>query len=521
MEESHEILKKSSFLIALSVGSYVEGSVVRTFYYKNYESALISILHLHTRVWLAENINDFEVYVNRYYVLDDIPVVEGKKIKTIVDRNCTEEDSESSKIKIPILIDKKEINELIQDFIIDPDPYVLNRMNIKEISGNITGFLVCNVSKLVHVEAYKVNIRNFMAFLAEEFIKFYYDENAFYGMKLKKLISSLSEDLLHGFDSEQLILTRILMHNPPIINIESQKTFTAVLSIRRGSENQVPGLSSKKFETLPPAVLRIIGLNMTLEAIGRTCQTSKYFDSVLCKNETFWQEKVRQDFGEEVESNVGNQNWIDYYKTLSEKNMTIILISYKLESGENSVAGTIGDSIELISHQIGNGKIREYFEKKEKKKQDARRKKPVPKQEISKIIKIKIDNEIVDLLESGRRGKPLSDFMKGNSRFPLIILQIEGYPETTSYFVYEFNSQGDKLIPFGYLPIIDFLKGKRIAMLFNILPRNYNRNKYEYRDIIVDDNMDIAEFTNSFPDNSVLKITIDGIIHKVINFVLH
>ena len=55
------------------------------------------------------------------------------------------------------------------------------------------------------------------------------------------------------------------------------------------------------FLNIPPEIIRVMGQNMKLVDLDKSCRLSTRFNQLLCNNEDFWHEKVRLDFpGEKV-----------------------------------------------------------------------------------------------------------------------------------------------------------------------------------------------------------------------------
>lgn len=78
------------------------------------------------------------------------------------------------------------------------------------------------------------------------------------------------------------------------------------------------------FATVPSDVLRVMGLNMTLDAMANTCRTSQRFNQTICNNNEFWGLRTDQDFGRRnAATNTVMQrkpdawSWKRYYAELS------------------------------------------------------------------------------------------------------------------------------------------------------------------------------------------------------------
>lgn len=92
------------------------------------------------------------------------------------------------------------------------------------------------------------------------------------------------------------------------------------------------------FDDFPNPIVRKIALELSLSDIVNNCRTSSVFNSVLCDNETFWQEKVRMDFPEQ--EFIINIDWKNTYRALSKK-------LYTFGRGED---GKLGHGDEKIQH---------------------------------------------------------------------------------------------------------------------------------------------------------------------------
>jgi hypothetical protein len=83
------------------------------------------------------------------------------------------------------------------------------------------------------------------------------------------------------------------------------------------------------FASVPGDVVRVIALGMTLDAISKTCLTSRRFNELICNSEDFWRLRVQQDFGrrfsqdkdeqidEATRKKPANWTWKRYYAELS------------------------------------------------------------------------------------------------------------------------------------------------------------------------------------------------------------
>lgn len=83
------------------------------------------------------------------------------------------------------------------------------------------------------------------------------------------------------------------------------------------------------FAGVPSDVVRVIALGMTLDAIAKTCLTSKRFNELICNNEDFWRLRLQQDYGKQFSRDKDEQvneaakrkpagwTWKRYYAELS------------------------------------------------------------------------------------------------------------------------------------------------------------------------------------------------------------
>jgi hypothetical protein len=83
------------------------------------------------------------------------------------------------------------------------------------------------------------------------------------------------------------------------------------------------------FASVPSDVVRVIALGMTLDAIAKTCLTSKRFNELICNNEDFWRLRLQQDYGKQFSRDKDEQvneaakrklagwTWKRYYAELS------------------------------------------------------------------------------------------------------------------------------------------------------------------------------------------------------------
>jgi len=87
------------------------------------------------------------------------------------------------------------------------------------------------------------------------------------------------------------------------------------------------------YNDLPNPMIRKIALNLSLNDIVNSCRTSILFNSTICDNENFWNEKTRKDFPRQ--QTMINGSWKETYRILSPK-------LYTFGSGSSGGSGGLG-----------------------------------------------------------------------------------------------------------------------------------------------------------------------------------
>ena len=240
----------------------------------------------------------------------------------------------------------------------------------KDIDGRLNGLVFCDLDLLIHTHSYILD----MSALVDSLRRYMNDNYGLVGdsynpalvsrkgyMTLGQIIAYVRSELTENMD---LYLTNVSVKvAEPTSGLDIVGSITPRLSPKSPvriipTVRQIPtigpfgdpneaifsksGIAIDTFRGVPYDVLRLIGLNMDLESINRTCRTSKIFNSTFCsygpnnenfaRVELFWLEKVRKDFGEEEEMSNANapeadspealiespkMTWIDYYKYLA------------------------------------------------------------------------------------------------------------------------------------------------------------------------------------------------------------
>ena len=73
-------------------------------------------------------------------------------------------------------------------------------------------------------------------------------------------------------------------------------------------------------DTLPKDVIMLMVVDFDLSDLLNLCLSNKYYNNILCKNKTFWMNKILHDYGKfgHVPKNInkGELSWKNYYKLL-------------------------------------------------------------------------------------------------------------------------------------------------------------------------------------------------------------
>lgn len=96
-------------------------------------------------------------------------------------------------------------------------------------------------------------------------------------------------------------------------------------------------------ENLPKDVLSLIALDMDIEYVIRLCQTSHAFNNKICKDEYFWLNKLKKDYG------------ISAYISKAKKEYLIIKNLLKTEPNVILESGIRSENIKLVEAAIEAG----------------------------------------------------------------------------------------------------------------------------------------------------------------------
>jgi len=562
-----EKIEEGSFLYCLTIRSYTKESIL-TIYYKTPQDALMSIFHRRIQSWLANNKNEedenmYELYLNTFYVRKTLAAKKPSQHMDIqaVIHNYAGEDALTQKIFENCQHDKTSV------IIVDVKPFIaradiikslkqdrfkakhLDEEDINDVQGLIEGYIFCNISDLVHVESHIVNVKVLSALIMNK-IWLPGEWKPRKNLTLEKLVTDMEDEL--RINRNYKLLQRILIDDPVIIHysIDTVEKFMkmslvpnavlasdpALISALVSSlifsldfKNNVPvgtilteDASQKESEDiihrLPRPVIRLIGINMTLESLSRMCQASNYYNSILCGDPTFWREKVRADYGveagEDPSGAIDSANgltWLEYYKRLDTvfNSDRYMILYYRLAEEKSRSPDTKG--IYRTYYKFGDkvsNKLKEYSREKDPLK-------------VAGLIRVKAKLPPNAALDS--TGDIFKFFnQKPGQRGPdyvVNLIMIDGYPETASYVNYD--HRGINMYEFYTLPIKEFLAGKKWMII------TYEPVKTKYSTIfkpVLTEYFGGEDFTKilnySFRRSSLTNVIIDGRLERILSIEL-
>jgi len=289
---------------------------------------------------------------------------ESKALEAAIQHDCHLEGTPSFLISVPVHFDLTAIKENYYRILQAKNPntqeYRVMDGNlpvfldaVKDINGKLNGLVFCDLNLLLHVESYLLDKTAIVDIIRQYMNEYYgivgdtYDPSmaSAKGYMTISQIIAYTRSVLR--ENKDLYLTR-----SPIKAVQtttgmdlSPTSITPSLSAVTarsgpmvgdfGDPNKPmfskSGMAIDTFRGVPYDALRLIGINMDLETINRTCRTSQTFNRTFCsygpnnenfdRVEQFWREKVRKDYGEYKEngrltSGWGNITWLEYYRRL-------------------------------------------------------------------------------------------------------------------------------------------------------------------------------------------------------------
>ena len=362
------VLKKGTQLCCISYRDAINDPMFNM-YFTSPAEALLSLFRENyiTPYELQLNQVDFDAtrqtyfYINTFWLREDIiinpdldsstAIIIGEPSKSIEDvKNAIEMDCAN----------RVSQQEDYVGFVVPYECTVYRRNKAKSIAGRITMYVICKHNILYHVSSYKIDATNLLTTIAWTINEWEVNRPITFGV----IVSQLTEDLKDEHAKHNL-LTRALVQpwvlgyatHPdeqfrsefeitsdsmsPIANIplpNSPIKYENIIStaLPKSPVEYVPTIYEQEqypanpatytgvdvFEDMPEEIFRYMCLNMPLDSINAFCKTSKRVVTSICNNEVFWQEKVRKDFGRQVEDAKQDRapdpkTWKTYYRELS------------------------------------------------------------------------------------------------------------------------------------------------------------------------------------------------------------
>ncbi len=281
---------------------------------------------------------------------------EGKELEKAIQHDCHLEGTPAFLIDVPIHFDLTAIKEnyvrILQNMDARNPQYQVMDRNLpvfldvaRDIDGKLNGLVFCDLNLLVHIESYILDNAAIV-----DAIRSYMNEN--YGIvgenynpeeASRKGYMTLSQIIVYvrGLlqQNKDTYLTRVnvkVVETPLGLNVSPTSISPSLSAVAPATAPVRPTVGPfgnpeiptgrDPFQGIPYDVLRVMGLNMDLESINRTCRTSSIFNNTFCSSqdlsrvEQFWQEKVRKDYGEELELRNANAQLdptqgLNYYQT--------------------------------------------------------------------------------------------------------------------------------------------------------------------------------------------------------------
>lgn len=537
LQSDNEILLESSFLYCLTVRSFVKESIL-TVYYKYPEEALISIYHRRIQNWLAENKGHYEVYLNTFYVrktteakvpnknmdIQAVVYMDEENLAQKIFENCQQSQTEVIIVNVNPFISKSTIIENIKNY--RPKSSVSDRQ-INHISGIIRGYIFCQTSNLVHVESDLIDISQLNGLILDTLWPTH-EPTPKNNLALKSFTNNISDEL--RLKRTYQILQRVLIDDPVLIYfpIDTTEKFmnmsrisnalltsdTSMLVKRTQDINQIDS-TQNSISQLPKDVVRLLGLNMTLESLGRLCQSSKYYNDFLCANELFWREKVRIDYTETTELDLtgainpdNKLTWKDYYKRLDEiyNSDKYMILYYKLTQDNDRRIPEVKNihRIYLKFQSTIKNETKDYSKEADPSK-------------VSGFVKIKAK------LPPNAALKPTGDIFKFFNPRPyqegptynVNLVMIEGYPESACYVNYD--NRNIDIFESYILPMQEFLDGKTWTIIkYKEVKSDWGR---DYAPVLKEykGGQKFIKRLNLFRRNRLTNVIINGRLEKIVS----
>lgn len=205
-----------------------------------------------------------------------------------------------------------------------------------KLIARITTYVLCRQNLLLHAQSFRI-LKDVVLTDLQELINVWTAESK------QKLTGGVVVDILTRYlkDNRGRVLEEVyvqpevngLATSPvaapqiplPIIEPPSSMISPQDPSIFMAQQLSPGGTTAyDAFISVPTDVLRVMALNMTLDALSSTCRTSQRFNQAICNNNDFWALRVEQDFGRRhdatntvMQRKPETWSWKRYYAELS------------------------------------------------------------------------------------------------------------------------------------------------------------------------------------------------------------
>lgn len=310
------VLREGTNLITITYSNDIQ-TPTRVIYHLTFAEALVVMMDMSERLGIPMGTR----YLQTFQLTETVVIKPHQKTIESVDLGSLDDDSDQLTMEryMQTTCEKLGGDGFAENMVI--------RGNIAYMpAGRIVGYVICRPNILIHVQSFKFDtdtIKMLMSLIVSEFMN---DEHVQERGYMPNLAVVLNELTLRIKDDRDAYFTSMFVQPA----VEGYATANIIPVLEQASMTRLPAspplaaLSPKNpaspienfdaFATVANDVLRIIAMNMRLEDLLATCQTSQRFNREICNDERFWAAKVMAEFpGREKP---GQYSWKQYYQDL-------------------------------------------------------------------------------------------------------------------------------------------------------------------------------------------------------------
>nr|MBA3757024.1 F-box protein [Nitrosomonas sp.] len=184
----------------------------------------------------------------------------------------------------------------------------LHNPNFKDFDSMLYGTMFCHPNDiLIHVESFKVHMPEFLVSVREivlSEVEEWIDVPDYGPERLRMELSSK----IHRANRFRPYLERTFISaDPQRLTREKYATIAPTPNVNPFTDLRYP---------IPKEVIRLIAINLSLEDILRSCQTSPTFNEAICNDDNFWREKLRLDYPKREATKSPNLTWKEFYQRI-------------------------------------------------------------------------------------------------------------------------------------------------------------------------------------------------------------